>query len=305
MTDVVARFRALGTEVFLAVRVAADLPRARRLAERVLADVDEVCSRFREDSDLSRVNASPGRWVVVHPLLVAAVDVACRAAAATDGLVNPLLGRPLVQLGYDRDFGMLVDCEDEETVAETPPPTPNRWRDIRTDPYGALRIPPGTALDLGATGKAWAADLIATAYDEHLRGSAIVSVGGDLRISRPDGTPWAVSVTDTPHCPTTRVGLDRGGLTTSSTLVRRWTRRGARRHHLLDPRTGLPAREVWRTVTATGATCAAANTASTAAVVLGAEAPAWLAEHDVTARLVARDGAVRTVGAWPTEGSPA
>ena len=287
--------------MFLAVRVAADLPQARRLADRVLADVDEVCSRFREDSDLSRVNANPGRWVDVDPLLVAAVEVACRAAGATDGLVNPLLGRPLVQLGYDRDFGLLVDCEDEETVTETPPPTPNRWRDIRTDPDGGLRIPRGTALDLGATGKAWAADLIAAAYDEHLRGSAIVSVGGDLRISAPDGTPWAVAVTDRPDGAPVLVGLDRGGLTTSSTLVRRWTRRGARRHHLLDPRTGLPAAEVWRTVTATGATCTAANTASTAAVVLGAEAPAWLEEHDVTARLVSRDGAVRTVGAWPSD----
>ncbi len=301
MSDVVARFRALGTDVFLAVRVAADLPRARRLAERVLADVDEVCSRFRDDSDLSRVNANPGRWVDVDPLLVATVEVACRAADVTDGLVNPLLGRPLVRLGYDRDFRLLVDCEDEETVAETAPPDPHRWREIRTDPGGGLRIPPGTALDLGATGKAWAADLIATAYEQQLRGAAIVSVGGDLRISSPDGTPWAVAVTERPDDPPTLVGLDRGGLTTSSTLVRRWTRRGARRHHLLDPRTGLPAPEVWRTVTATGATCTAANTASTAAVVLGVEAPTWLAGHGVTARLVGRDGAVRTVGAWPPD----
>ena len=193
--------------------------------------------------------------------------------------------------------------EDEETVAETAPPTPNRWRDIRTDPDGSLRIPPGTALDLGATGKAWAADLIAAAYDEHLHGSAIVSVGGDLCISAPDGTPWSVAVTDRPDGAPVLVGLDRGGLTTSSTLVRRWTRRGAQRHHLLDPRTGLPAPEVWRTVTATGATCTAANTASTAAVVLGAEAPAWLEEHDVTARLVSRVGSVRTVGAWPSDRS--
>ena len=305
MSGSVARFRALGTEVFLAVRVAADLLRARRLAARVLADVDEVCSRFRDDSDLSRVNANPGRWVEVDPLLVAAVEVACVAAAATDGLVNPLLGRPLVQLGYDRDFGLLGHCEDEPPVHETPLPGLHRWREIRTDPDGGLRIPAGTALDLGATGKAWAADLIGTAYEEHLCGSAVVSVGGDLRISSPDGTPWAVAVTERPDDPPTLVGLDRGGLTTSSTLVRRWTRRGVRRHHLLDPRTGLPAPEVWRTVTATGATCTAANTASTSAVVLGPDAPDWLAEHRVTARLVSRDGVVHTVGAWPAERSAA
>jgi len=305
VSERVARFRALGTDVFLAVRTVADLPHARRLAADVLTDVDEVCSRFRDDSDLSRVNANPGSWVDVDPLLVTAVEVACLAAAATGGLVNPLLGRPLVHLGYDRDFRLLVACEDEASAVESPAPDPDRWRDIRTDPDGGLRIPAGTALDLGATGKAWAADLIATAYDEHLRGSAIVSVGGDLSISSPDGMPWAVAVSDHPDLPPVVVDLDRGGLTTSSTLVRRWTRRGSRRHHLLDPRTGLPAAEVWRTVSATGETCTAANTASTAAVVLGEDAPGWLAYHGVTARLVSTEGRVRTVGGWPDERSAA
>jgi thiamine biosynthesis lipoprotein len=70
---------------------------------------------------------------------------------------------------------------------------------------------------------------------------------------------------------------------------------------VLDPRTGLPAQEVWRTVSATGSTCSAANTATTAAIVLGEDAPAWLAAHGVTARLVATDGEVRTVGRWPAE----
>lgn len=296
-------FPALGAEVFVGVRRGADLATAQRLAEGVLDDVDRVCSRFRDDSDLTRANARPGHWVAVDPLLVAAVQVACDAARLTGGLVNPLLGRPLVHLGYDRDFQLLVEHEDDGRVTETPLPTPERWREIGLDPEGAVRVPEGTALDLGATGKAWAADLAAAAYVEHLGGSAIISVGGDLRIARPDGDPWLVSVAERPGDPPQElVTLDRGGLATSSTRVRRWTRHGVRRHHLLDPRTGQPATEVWRAVTATGATCVAANTATTAAVVLGEEAPDWLAAHSVTARLVALDGAVRTVGAWPTDG---
>ncbi len=83
--------------------------------------------------------------------------------------------------------------------------------------------------------------------------------------------------------------------------MRRWSRGGVRLHHLLDPRTGRPAPEVWGTVTATGPTCTAANTATTAAVVLGADAPAWLAARGVDARLVATDGRVVTTGAWPAE----
>jgi thiamine biosynthesis lipoprotein len=235
--------------------------------------------------------------VAVDPLLVAAVETAVGAARATDGLVDPLLGRALVGLGYDRDFGLLVECEDDPVVPLPVRPDPDAWRAIRLDPSGAVRIPPGTALDLGATGKAWAADLVAAACAEHLDGSVIVSVGGDIAIALPDGEPWPVAVSERPGAPAeTLVALDRGGLATSSTRVRRWTRRGVRRHHLLDPRTGRPAPEVWRTVTATGATCVAANTASTAAVVLGHDAPDWLARHGVSARLVAADSRVHTVG---------
>lgn len=297
-------FPAIGTEVFVAVRRPEDLTAARRLAEGVLDDVDAVCSRFRPDSDLSRVNAHPGRWVEVDPLLLEAVRVACLAAEQTSGLVSPLLGRTLVQLGYDRDFSLLRDTG-ESGDSDGAPPAPDAWRAIETG-AGMLRIPAGSALDLGCTGKAWAADLIATAYEHHGLGPAVVSVGGDLRIASPDGSPWPVAVSELPGAdPDAMVALDRGGLATSSTQVRRWTHRGVRRHHLLDPRTGQPVDETWRTVTAVGETCVAANTATTTALVLGPDAPDWLESRHVTARLVARDGAVRTVGAWPEERSVA
>ncbi|MFA6299895.1 MAG: FAD:protein FMN transferase [Nocardioides sp.] len=304
MTTHHATFPAIGTEVFVAVRRPGGLATARSLAKGMLDDVDAVCSRFRPDSDLSRVNAHPGRWVEVDPLLIEAVRVACVAAEQTDGLVSPLLGRTLVQLGYDRDFSLLHDRgESDDTDSE--PPAADAWRSIETG-QGMLRIPDGSALDLGCTGKAWAADLITTAYEHHGLGPAIVSVGGDLRIASPDGSPWPVAVSEMPGAdPDTLVALDRGGLATSSTQVRRWTHRGVRRHHLLDPRTGRPVDETWRTVTAVGETCVAANTATTTALVLGSDAPQWLASRNVTARLVARDGTVHTVGAWPEERSVA
>lgn len=304
-----ATFSALGTSVFVAVRNPGDLSRARQLAGDVLNDVDEVCSRFRPDSDLSRANARPGEWVQVDPLLVAAVEVAVAAASATSGIVHPLLGRHLIELGYDRDFSELVRVGGPEgVVTDTEPADLYIWNRIQMDPAGAIRIPAGTSLDLGATGKAWAADLIAAAYEEHLESPAIVSVGGDLRIARPDGQPWSVAISERPGAtPDSLITLDRGGMATSSTQARRWAQSGVGRHHVIDPRTGQPAQEVWRTVTATGSTCTAANTASTAAIVLGDEAPEWLSAHGVTARLVAVDGKVRTVGAWPAahEGSAA
>ena len=127
-----------------------------------------------------------------------------------------------------------------------------------------------------------------------------------MRIAGASPDPWPIAVSERPGDDAdTVITLDRGGVATSSTQVRRWARAGVRRHHLLDPRTGGPALEVWRTVTATGPTCAAANAATTAAVVLGHGAPDWLESRGVTARLVGVDGEIRTTAAWPTPRSAA
>jgi thiamine biosynthesis lipoprotein len=297
-----AEFPAFGTYGYLAVRRPAALPAALRIARAVVKDVDATCSRFRPDSDLARVNRAPGRWVDVHPLLVEAVRVAVGAAAATRGIVHPLLGRPLVTLGYDRDFRELREVETAPTHTSAPPV--DAWRSIELDD-GRVRIPAGTALDLGSTAKAWAADVVAAGLEQELDEPALVSLGGDIMISAPDGVPWRVAVAERPgdlrDRPACLVDLAAGGLATSSTRVRRWTRQGTDHHHLLDPRTGRPATEVWRTVTATGPSCVAANTATTAAVVLGEAAVPQLDRWDVTARLVAADGRVHVTGRWPLD----
>jgi thiamine biosynthesis lipoprotein len=110
-------------------------------------------------------------------------------------------------------------------------------------------------------------------------------------------------VADDHRCPPARadqqVALASGGLSTSSTTVRRWRRRGGDAHHIVDPRTGAPAAEHWRTVTVAAATCVDANIGSTAAIVLGAEAERWLADAGLPARLVAAGGGVRTTAGWP------
>lgn len=92
-----------------------------------------------------------------------------------------------------------------------------------------------------------------------------------------------------------------GGLATSSTAHRQWQRDGRLVHHIVDPATGAPAHGPWRTVSATGSTATAANTATTAALVLGDRAVDWLLERQVPARLVAHGGRVTTLDPWPQE----
>lgn len=295
------RFPALGTYVHLSTT--GDVRRAAELAEAVVSEIDRTCSRFRQDSDLSRANARAGRWTQVDPLLVAAVGVALEAARETAGLVDPCLGKQLVEIGYDEDLAAVLARGGARAV---PPASarPDAWREVRLDPAGAVFVPEGAQLDLGATAKAWASDLLAVALVDRLGCAALVSLGGDIRIAGDETRAWPVQVTEHPdgvgdELAPEQVILDGGGLATSSTLVRRWSAGGVVQHHLLDPRTGRPVTPYWRTVTATGPTCVAANVATTAAIVLGADARDWLDARGVDARLVGLGADVHRVGRWP------
>jgi thiamine biosynthesis lipoprotein len=298
-----ATWRALGTYVHLSTSAETALEPARHTAMRLLADVDRTCSRFRHDSDLVRANAGAGSWTNVDPLLVQAISAAMDAAAQTDGLVDPTLGRSLVAIGYDRDMALVL-------TASTDPagiPLPARigaWEEILLDPVGAVRVPPGCALDLGATAKAWAADLIVNSIAAESDSTVVISLGGDVAVASPgdgDGDGWPVAISETigDSDDVEIVYLPYGGLATSSTAARRWIRGGVIRHHLLDPLTGEPTEGPWRTVTATGATCFAANTASTAAIVLGDKAVGWLTARDIPARLVDMQGKIVRTARWP------
>ncbi|MGB7817691.1 MAG: FAD:protein FMN transferase, partial [Ornithinibacter sp.] len=297
-------WRALGT--YVDVRTSPEtLERAVAIAVDVLGEVDASCSRFRHDSDLSRANRGAGTPVPVSPVLVGALRVALEAARETDGLVDPTLGALLVGAGYDRTF-TLVPAEDPTPAAL--PMTRGRWQDAHVS-SSAVTVPGGSALDLGATGKAFAADLVALSIAAECGAPVLVGVGGDVRVTSPEGDsplyPVVVghSVADLSRGgDRTVVRVGEGGIATSSTSARRWQRGGRQWHHLLDPRTGTPAAGPLRTVTALGHTAAAANTATTAAIVLGAGARDWLVEHDVAARLVDDDGRVTRTPAWTASG---
>ncbi|MGL5852499.1 MAG: FAD:protein FMN transferase [Phycicoccus sp.] len=292
---------ALGT--YVEVSTATDLiDAAARIVDEVLAEVDAAYSRFRPDSDLQRANTIAGP-VTVSPVALAAVRLALEAARVTDGLVDPTLGGVLAGAGYDRTFGLVP--ADDASPASVPVRSAS-WTDVVVTDT-TLTVPHGVALDLGATGKGFAADLAALSVARRLGAPVLVGVGGDLRVAGPPAAAHRVvvghSVADlAAGGARIEVMLRQGGLATSSTSTRRWRRGGRQWHHLVDPRTGAPAAGPWRTVTALGHTAAAANTASTAAVVLGAAAPRWLAHRRVAARLVAHDGHVVCTPAWETAG---
>ena len=132
----------------------------------------------------------------------------------------------------------------------------------------------------------------------------LLSLGGDISTSGPAPAPgWHLHVTDDhrdgPEAPGQTIAIRSGGLATSSLVTRRWTtRRPDDTPHSRSARRG-PAQSPWRTVSVAAATCADANIASTAAIVLAADAPHWLIDHDLPARLVARDGTAVLMGIGP------
>ncbi len=296
-------FAALGTTATVASVDRRVLRHAEELLRDELTAVDRACSRFRDDSELASVNAGAGAAVAVGPLLLAAVDAALWAAEATDGLVDPTVGCSLVGLGYDRDFSSLGEGRGRLHVRIAPA---GGWRCVRVDlAASVVELPVGVALDLGATAKAFAADRAARAIAEATATGTLVSLGGDVAIAgdAPSGG-WPIRVTDDHRAVSgsgQTVSVGSGGLATSSTTVRRWRAGGVVCHHIVDPRSGMPVADVWRTVSVAAATCLDANAASTAALVRGSQAPEWLEHAGLDARLVTPDGRVRTIGGWPQE----
>jgi thiamine biosynthesis lipoprotein len=302
MEKATAVFEALGTTAQVTVADAAALPAAVGLVETELRAIDLSCSRFRVDSELSALNRSAGREFAASPLLIEALTVALRAAEETDGDVDPTIGRAMSGLGWDLDFSIVVSRSEPSSIEAVPA---GGWRSVRIDrARSTVRMPRGVEIDLGATAKALAADRSAFAVAELTGSGVLVSLGGDIAIAgaAPTGG-WPIFVTDdhrsTHGADGQTIALEAGGLATSSTTVRRWIAGGGDHHHILDPRSGLSADEIWRTVSVAAPTCVEANVASTAAIVRGEGALPWLEELGLPARLVSRDGAVATVAGWP------
>jgi FAD:protein FMN transferase len=299
-------FGSLGTFVTLIVADPAVLSPARDILAGELAAIDAACSRFRPDSELRRACTAGGRSVQVSPLFAEALSVAIAAARLTDGDVDPTCGQALVSLGYDRDFA----AARQQVRCPGGPPVPGGgWRGIVLDEDRlSLTVPEGVLLDLGATAKALAADRPAARIAAATGSGVLVNLGGDISVAgQPPAGGWLVGVADDASFDTTTATVEQrqvvlirnGGLATSSVLGRAWERAGDGLHHIIDPRTGLPAPSCWRTVTVAAASCVDANIASTAAIIRGERAAAWLDDLRLPARLVRHDGAVVVVAGWP------
>lgn len=298
-------FPALGTTAQICVRDEAALAPALALARDELRRIDETCSRFRDDSELTLLNRSAGEPFAATPLLAHALSAALLVARRTDGAVDPTVGGTLRALGWDADFRVVVSRRrGKQHLRAVPAPG---WRRVRLDhATRTVQLPPGVEIDLGATAKALAADRCAGRIERATGSAVLVNLGGDIALAGTapaDG--WPVRVTDDHRddasAPGQTVALAAGGLATSSTTVRRWALGATEVHHIVDPSAGLPARGRWRTVSVAAGSCLDANAASTAAIVRGDRGATWLRGLGLPSRLVGSGGDVVTTCGWPAE----
>jgi thiamine biosynthesis lipoprotein len=253
---------------------------------------EQCLSRFRADSELNQLNRRAGQWVHISPTLWAVIGHALKGAHWSDGLVSPTLLNAMEAIGYDRSFEAVAVTNDDRSI--TPMPD-GQWRSIeRHASARSIRLPIGVGIDLGGVAKGWAADRAARRLSTH--GPALIDAGGDIALSGPlaNGQPWPIAVAD-PLQPDRQLALlmiNEGGIATSGRDYRRWQRNGVWQHHIVDPRTGLPAQTDVLSATVVAPTTYHAEVAAKVVLISGSEAGLnWIeAQPNFAALVVLDDG---------------
>jgi thiamine biosynthesis lipoprotein len=301
-------FRSMGSDVRLIIGrpLRREDPSAEQAAEQqrdFIEDFASRLSRFRPDSELSRLNADPRSAVPASPLLRDLVRAGLWAADQTGGLVVPTLLEELEAAGYDQSLADREPASLLEALASTQPrqparPNPSaRWREVEVDEdAGVVRRPPGLRIDSGGVGKGLAADIVAFRLAGYAR--YVVDCGGDLAVGGVEALvrPYEVEVEHplTGEC-VHKLRVSSGGVATSGLNVRVWRTAEGYGHHLIDPATGRPAWTGLIGATALAPSALEAETLTKAALLLGPEgARRVLAEHG--GLVVHDDGDVELIG---------
>lgn len=252
---------------------------------------EQVLSRFRYDSELTRLNQTHDRPVRVSKVLWDVFQVALQAEKMTDGLVTPTVLNAILDAGYDRPFDEMVDRTVPHTGSINTADSP-RMVVSANEADRTITLSEGIGLDFGGVAKGWAAHQAMQRLQAE--GPALVDAAGDIAISGPraDGSPWQIGVADPFHKgeEIETLFLNKYGVATSGKDRRRWFREGTLKHHIIDPLTNQPAETDVLTVTVIATNVMQAEAAAKAVFIhgsgLGLE---WIEAHPELAALFILD----------------
>lgn len=246
-------FRAMNTDILIAAEGSSNAVQRGFDQARAFVEAEEArLTRFTDQSELTQLNGSGGKWFRASPELYDVLRESEELADQTDGLFNPAILEALENIGYDRSMDEIRAHGVASPIVRTDRAVGD-FRTVRFDEGArAIWLPAGMRIDLGGIAKGWMAERAARIVAVHAVACA-VNAGGDLfAIGLPAGAKnWRIALED-PRDPNATLGVLQvgpGAVATSSTTRRRWQQGGLVRHHLIDPRTGAPAESDWLSVT--------------------------------------------------------
>ncbi len=285
-------FHAMGCDM-LAILESDTISQTLPFVTQWFEEWEQVLSRFRIDSELTRLNQVHEQPVHVSPVLWDVFQAARQAEQLTAGLVTPTVLNAMLDAGYDRTFDELPHLAPAITASVEPTAAPLKDLSVNeTD--RTITLPQGVGLDFGGVAKGWAAHQAMLRLQAE--GPALVDAAGDIAISGPrsDGSPWQIGVADPFHDQgeIETLFLSRCGVATSGKNRRRWTRDGALKHHIISPLTNQPAETDALTVTVVAPDVMQAEAAAKAAFIMGSQTGLeWIEAHSDFAALFILDNA--------------
>jgi len=293
-------FRAMGCQMLAILeQESEDAPNILDQVHDWFEGWEQVLSRFRHDSELSRLNRTTDQFINVSQTLWDVFQASLQADQFTRGLVTPTVLDAVEMAGYDRPFDELPASRGYSASQGYT----GLWTEIHPlsmvtcdEVTHSICLPPGIRLDFGGVAKGWAAHQTAEKLKPY--GPALMNAGGDIAISGPrlDGNPWLVGIANPlePEHDLVMLHLQGGGVATSGKDRRRWMQGAFLNHHIIDPRTGQPAMTDILTATVIAPTVMEAEAAAKAVFLLGSEAGLdWLeADSGLAGLLILDDGQV-------------
>jgi FAD:protein FMN transferase len=236
-------FHAMGSTMLVVIdSIESESPDDLKKVPLWFEEWEQALSRFRSDSELCRLNIHAGSEIKVSQILWDVFQESLEAEYLTNGLVTPLICEALIYAGYDRSFDRLFDSQSR--ILPRLEADAVSLSDILADADSrSITLPRGAHLDFGGIAKGWSAHQAAQRLGK--TSPALVNAGGDIAVTAPmlNGEPWSIGI-ENPFDRESNlevVYLSSGGVATSGKNVHRWMRNGVMQHHIIDPRTGLPA----------------------------------------------------------------